>query len=154
MFKHFLFSILFSVITFGQIPWNNFSEGIESASSQNKKIIINIYTDWTSWCKKMERDVYSQDNIMQYISKNFVPIKMDAESNNDILFADKNYTEATLIEEEFGIDGYPSTVFLSSSGEIITVVPGYVGAEEFLLMLKYINEDAYLKQEWEEYVNK
>jgi thioredoxin-related protein len=155
----FWITALFAIPALTQeLQWNSFNDGMETAArSQNsngrKKVIMDVFTDWCGWCKKMDKDVYSQSDIQAYLANNFILIKLNAESNNEVTYKDnQGLTESVLAADELGIDGYPSTVFFATDGEVITMVPGYVPPDKFLLMLKYIAEDHYIKEDWDQFL--
>jgi thioredoxin-related protein len=49
------------------------------------------------------------------------------------------YTARTLALR-FGIRSYPMTVFLRPQGDHIANVPGYLPADRFLLLLRYVGD--------------
>jgi thioredoxin-related protein len=129
----------------------SFEEALEEADSEDKKIIVDIYTDWCGWCKKMDRDVYENKKVKKIIDKSFVVVKLDAEGMNKIKYNGNVYTETDLAVY-FEASGYPTTVFLEPDGKIIEYkynsysmknLPGYFNAEEFRKMLKYIRDNKY-----------
>ncbi len=50
-----------------------------------------------------------------------------------------------------GASGTPTTVFLDAHGDYITRLPGFVGPEEFLTVLRFIATEKYLKMTFEEF---
>ena len=46
---------------------------------------------------------------------------------------------------------YPSYVFMNEENQILTIVPGYAEAKEFLPILKYFGSNAFLTTTWEKY---
>ncbi|MDE3058993.1 MAG: DUF255 domain-containing protein, partial [Bacteroidota bacterium] len=67
-----------------EVKWNSFDSGMQQASNENKKVLIDVYTDWCTWCKKMDSDVYSDASVADYLKKNFVTIRLNAESNESV----------------------------------------------------------------------
>jgi thioredoxin-related protein len=49
---------------------------------------------------------------------------------------------------------YPSYVLMSEKNQLITVVPGYLEAKDFLPILKYIADDVYLLESYQDYLKK
>ena len=41
------------------ITWFEWEEGINKSAEENKKIIVDLYTQWCGWCKKMDKTTYS-----------------------------------------------------------------------------------------------
>lgn len=152
MFRKLFFLLIFSsIISVAQDDrWYPFNDGLESATKENKKILMDVYTDWCAWCKRMDKDVYAQSDVQALLNKFFILVKLNAESNNEVAYNDQTLTE-TLLAQELGVDGYPSTIFFLPNGEVITAVPGYVAPDKFLLILKYIGEDHYKTMDWEEF---
>ncbi|MCU7496620.1 MAG: DUF255 domain-containing protein [Ignavibacteria bacterium] len=134
-----------------EVKWTDFNKGLEFSKSQNRKVIIDVYTDWCSWCKKMDASTYKNSEVAKYISENFIAIKLNAESTKEVSFMGQNYTEQQLAHG-FGVTGFPSTIFFDENQQPITVVPGYLDEKQFLTILKFINEGAYKNQSFEEYM--
>jgi len=154
----FFFVLLLASITSsaGEKPkpdWKNLGEGVALASKTNKKALIDVYTDWCGWCKKMDADVYTDSSVIRYINETFVPIKINAESGNKHAIEGKEISEAELARA-YGVRGYPTTVFTQPNGQMITAVPGYIKSGPFLQILKYIGGEHYLKMKFDEFVAK
>ena len=136
-----------------ELKWKTFDAGFAEAKKSNKKIMVDIYTDWCGWCKRLDKDTYSNGKVMDYLSSQYVVIKLNAESKNKVTFKDKEYSEAG-IAQALGATGYPTIVFFESSGEPITSIPGYVDAERFLPVITFIGDGLYKSMTWEEYQKK
>ncbi len=101
--------------------------------------------------KKMDSEVYTDSLIKDYLSKNFVIIKMNAEANGKIHYKGVECSSAQLAAA-FGVNGYPATLFLREDSELITLLPGYVEAPMFLYVLSFIAENKYKKKQFSEYL--
>jgi len=160
----FILSILFfSKISFAQnedekIKWYSFEEAIELNKENPKKLFIDVYTGWCSWCKKMDATTFSNSVIVKYMNENYYPIKFDAESTETITFNDEEFinknTSGRRSTHELaktllrGKLSYPSYVFMNEKNEMITIVPGYLSAARLEPILHYFGEDAYISKEW------
>jgi thioredoxin-related protein len=129
----------------------SFNEKLDAAKSSNKKVLVSVYTDWCGWCKKMDRETYKNEDVVSEIEKNFVFIKLNAESSDELIYQGEKYTKAQFAAA-FGITGYPATIFLNSNGEPITIVPGYIDAQMFTNILKFISGEVYLKKTFEKFL--
>jgi len=85
--------------------WNK--ETFELAKKQNKPILLDIHGVWCHWCHVMDKTSYDDEEVVDLIKKNFIPIKVDTDKRPDI---NKRYNQG----------GWPSTVFLTATGQIIT----------------------------------
>jgi len=148
-----LFIIFFFVISAGSVSFAEltFEEALAKAKSENKKLIVDIYTDWCGWCVKMDKDVYGNAEIKKIVEENFIFVKLDAESKNKHTYSGKQYTEEELAAG-FEATGYPTTVFLEPDGKLIEFnydksrlknIPGYFKAGEFKKILEFIRDGKY-----------
>ncbi len=135
----------------GNLEWAAFNAGLEQAKASHKKVLVDVYTDWCGWCKKMDANVYSEHAVKAYLSKNFVVVKMNAEGSGTLRYKGQEFTPAQLAAA-FGVNGYPATLFLKEDSEPITVLPGYVEAPMFLNVLSYIAENQYEKKQFNDYL--
>jgi thioredoxin-related protein len=123
----------------GDALWRNWNDGLREAGESQRPIVVDVYTDWCGWCKRMDRDVYSRSDVREYLSKRFVPVRLNAESSALALYEGRNLSSRALAAR-FRVSGYPTTVFLRSGGEHVVNVPGYVDADRFLLLLRYVGD--------------
>jgi thioredoxin-related protein len=160
-------SIYLTTNTFAQTPstakikWFDFEDAMADGKSKPKKYFLDMYTDWCGWCKKMDASTFVDPVIVEYMNKNFYPIKFNAERKDTVEFKGKKYMNANptgsrsshqLAQQLLqGRMSYPSFVFLNESGEIITTVPGFRKADEFEAILHFIAENAYQTKSWEEF---
>lgn len=132
------------------IEWVGFDEGIAIAKKENKPILIDVYTDWCTWCKEMDKKVFSDKTVIEYISKYFVAVKFNAESNQIVTLKDRRLTQREL-SYAMGITSYPTTLFLKPDGAPITRLPGYVPPETYRDVVEYIKVAGYDKMTFEEW---
>jgi thioredoxin-related protein len=123
------------------VRWQGWDAGLKDAAKVQRPVLIDVYTGWCGWCKRMDRDVYARADVRDYLAKRFVTVKLDAEASDAGVYDGKTYTSATLAGK-FRVTGYPTTIFLRSNGDHLVNVPGYVPADRFLLLLRYIGEGA------------
>jgi len=71
--------------------------------------LLDIHGVWCHWCHVMDKTSYDDENVIELINKDFIPIKVDTDKRPDI---NKRYNQG----------GWPSTVFLTPAGQIITGV--------------------------------
>lgn len=132
--------------------WQGWTPGLQRARSTGKPVLVDVYTDWCGWCKRMDREVYARREVDAYLSSHFVTVRLNAESGELAAWRGKNYSARSLAEA-FGVNGYPTTVFLDASGNKLVNVPGYIPADRFLLLLRFIGDGHMAKQEsWEDYL--
>jgi thioredoxin-related protein len=119
--------------------WRDWNSGLREAGSSSRPVIVDVYTDWCGWCKRMDRDVYARKEVRDYLTKKFVAIRLDAEGSEAAQYEGKSFTSRSLAAR-FRVTGYPTTIFLTPGGAHLANVPGYIPAERFVLLLHYIGD--------------
>ncbi len=119
--------------------WKDWNSGLRDAATAGKPVIVDVYTDWCTWCKRMDQDVYARPEVKRYLAEHFVQVKLNAEYTTAARYEGKAYTSRTLAER-FRVNGFPTTIFLRADGTHMANVPGYVPAERFILLLHYIGD--------------
>lgn len=132
------------------VTWYAFDEAVVLAKRDNKKILIDVYTDWCGWCKKMDSEVYANPAVVNALSSSFISVKLNAESSKPFVFQGRSLTEESFAAGA-GVTGYPTTIFLDSESAPITLVPGYITADRFVPILQYIGEDHYRSVSFEDF---
>lgn len=125
------------------INWMSFEEAIKLNQKEPRKIIVDVYTDWCGWCKKMDRDTFTNEEVIDYINKHFYAVKFNAETTDTIIYNKKMYVNNgrinTLAIKLLGNDfGYPAYAALDENNDVIYRKVGYMDADTFMKKLKAI----------------
>ncbi len=121
--------------------WRSWDAGLREARAAGRPVVVDVYTDWCGWCKRMDRDVYARRDVQEYLASKFVVVRLNAESRAAASYEGRSWSSQALAER-LGVTGYPTTVFLASTGAQLGAVPGYLPPERFLSLLRYIGEGA------------
>lgn len=162
-FKIFLFLFFlssFAEVSAQEIEWISFEEAIKRSEKKPKKLLIDIYTEWCGWCKKMDRDAYANEKIVKYISQNYYAVKFDAEQKEVVEF--DGHTFKFVPQGRRGVHqlaaaltnnklSYPTTVFMDEDLKIIQPIPGYMNAQSLDPILKYIGGNSFKTTKWEDF---
>jgi thioredoxin-related protein len=135
-----------------EVKWHSFDEGVALARQENKKILVDVYTDWCVWCKKMDKEVYTNGAVGQTMTSNFIAVKLNAESQKGVTFDGRPMNEASLAGT-MGVTGYPTVLFLDPAAKPITKISGYMEPKEFTSVLRFIGEDHYKTKSFQDYKN-
>lgn len=147
-----------------KINWMTMNEALAAQEKKPKKIIIDFYTDWCGWCKRLDKDVYENKDVVKYINKNFYAVKFDAEGTETVSYKGKTFTNPGWQEgrrrnsthqlaQYFRVSGYPNTVFLEENGAVLNQVPGYLKADQYQKLLSYFYSNAYKSKTWAEFTS-
>lgn len=132
------------------IEWNTFDQGLELARKEKKILVVDFFTDWCHWCKVMDKETYQNSKVVDYVRKNVVMAKINAETTERFDYKGTSHTGRELAMM-FGVTGFPATVFFTQSGELITMLSGYLPADRFNLIVKYLAEGWHGKMKFEDF---
>ncbi len=103
------------------IVWkHSLSEGLRQAKATHKLVMLDIYTDWCYWCKRLDTDTYPKEPVIKAASQ-VVPVKLNAEKS----------AEGREAASKYQVTGYPSILFLNGDGGVVGKITGYETAEPF-----------------------
>jgi uncharacterized protein YyaL (SSP411 family) len=103
-------------------------EAIVKAKAENKFVFFDAYASWCGPCKAMDKDVFIDKTVADYLNAKFVAIRIDMEKG-----------EGPELEKRYkSINGYPSLLFLDGSGMPLKTLLGSRDAEEFLAEAKLV----------------
>lgn len=122
------------------ISWLPYDEGMALGKSQKKKVFINFFATWCSFCKMMDTKTFKDAAVIDYLNANFIAVKVDV---------DKEQNVAAL----YNIRPLPDMWFVSEKGEAIGNKPGYISAKEMLPVLKFIKTDNYQKMSYQTFLD-
>jgi len=166
----FLFQAVLPVSLFSQAPavpsevkWHSFEEGMKLAKKKKKLVVVDIYTDWCGWCKKMDNETFRNPEVVAYLNEHFIAIKLNAEEKAPIAYNGNIYENPNPSKQRSthklanALAGsrlsYPTYVYLDYKGKTITISNGYSVPEDLLPLLRYIGSGAYKSKTWKEFTD-
>lgn len=133
------------------VEWVAIHTAIQNAEDDGKKILIDVYTEWCGYCRKMNTETYTDPEVQEALNKYFHPVRLNAESKNFIEFEGEAFTEQDFALA-LGVRGYPTTVILDRDGSAVGKQPGFMEAEDFKNLLTYVGSDAFKTTPFDEYM--
>lgn len=168
MKKAFILVLLISYtsVSFSQesaVKWYTIEEAEKLTSKEPRPLFIDTYTDWCSWCKKMDKDTFTHSVISDLLNTKFYPVKFDAEGEESVNFLGRTFindgkagkAHQLAVALLNGNLAYPTVVFLTQKdGEIgVSPIPGYKEPKEMEVLLSFFADKAYESQNWEDFQN-
>lgn len=98
--------------------FRNLEEAKAEAKRTGKPIMMDLYTDWCGFCKKLDAEVFQTSEFMAK-GRQFVLLKINPEK-------DEGGTQG------FNVEGFPTVIFMSPDGSEIHRVVGFRPLDMFL----------------------
>jgi len=163
----FLFCLLVSIGSSAQddkIEWLSFEEAIQRNETEPKKFIVDVYTNWCGWCKKMDANTFTNPVIIKYIRENYWAVKLNAERKDTVILGQQMFVNENLTQRRGphqlavallnGKMTYPSIVYLDENVELMhPAISGYQDPLSLEQIIKYFGEGAYQSTPWDKYVS-
>lgn len=105
-----------------------FKDVLAKAAEQKKEIFIDFSTDWCGWCRRLEKDTFSQAAVAEAM-KGFVCIHVDAEKG-----------EGPELAKRFNVHGFPTLVVTFANGDEVDRIVGYLPPGPFVKEITRIAE--------------
>jgi len=127
-------------------------EALKIAPESDKKILIDVYAEWCPYCQRMHSEVYKNDDVINAIADHYIWVKINVESDQLVSYHGNEMTEAQFARA-LENKSVPTTYFLNKEGSILGSQPGFIEADMFSSLLKFVGSDEYLVQTFQEYQN-
>ncbi len=126
------------------IQWMTWDQAVAANKTAPKHLIIDVYTDWCGWCKRMDATTFKDPRVVKYIADNFYAVKFDAEQTTDITYDGTTFSyqkagnrgvhalAASLLDNRLS---YPSVVYFNDKMERVMISAGFKDADAMLAEL-------------------
>jgi len=111
-------SVQASGIDFFHGTWE---EALEKAKKEDKLIFVDAYTTWCGPCKRMSKQVFTQDEVGEFYNKNFVNMKIDMEK-----------TAGRKFQRKYPVSAFPTLYYIDGDGKVAHVTKGGKNPEQFI----------------------
>ncbi len=144
-----------------EINWISLEEAILRNESEPKKFIIDVWTTWCGWCKKMDASTFKNPIIVDYINTHFYAISLNAERKDTVFLGaqtfinefpnKKRHPHQLAISLLQGKITYPTIVYLDEDVNMLQPIAGFQDAKSIEPIIHYFAENAYKKMSWGEF---
>lgn len=141
-----------------KINWMSFEDAVEENERNPKKFIVDVYTNWCGWCKRMDATTFSDPVIIKYINENFHAVKLNAERTDTVRLGHqvfinekkrgKRSPHQLAVALLNGKMSYPTMVYLDENVDMLQPLSGYFDAKGIEPILKYYGDNAYKSTSW------
>ena len=145
-----------------EVKWYTIQEAEQLMKNTPRPLFIDAYTDWCGWCKKMDKDTFTNSVIADILNNKFYPVKFNAEGKEKVDFLGQTFINdgkagnahqlaVALLQGQLS---YPTVVFLTTQadGNIrVSPVPGYKPPKDMEVLLSFFADKNYETQKWEDF---
>lgn len=165
--KKILPLIIISLLAFqsldAQVKWYSIEKASQVELKSNKKMFfIDFSTSWCGWCKKMDRETFTDPVVSAILNKYYIPVQFDAEGNSAFTWGGTKYSNTTVAGQKPQTHpftkailgpkiGYPSFALFNSNAGLTQIIQGYQGAYDFSMILWYYCSGDSQKYTFDEY---
>lgn len=109
-----------------EIRWTRSPQAaVDSAQQSGKMILVSVGAEWCHYCKKMDKEVWTNHSLVRVIQDNYVPLKLSEKQHKELVQA-------------LQIQAYPTTLVFTSDRRLVARLEGFVGAKKMLDALNRI----------------
>lgn len=100
-----------------ELDWQTDLPKAQAQAKTEKKLVMLDFTgsDWCGWCIKLNKEVFSKPEFVEYAKKNLVAVEVDFPNKKKLSAAQKQANDA--LAKKYGIKGYPTIIVLDSEGK-------------------------------------
>ena len=102
----------------------SFDEAIAAAAKEKKQVFIDFYTDWCGPCKNMTKNVFPQVAVGEFMNKNFVCVKYNAEK------------EGKELAKTYKVSAYPTFIIVDTQKKVLFELKGSMDGETLINRIK------------------
>jgi thioredoxin-related protein len=122
------FLSILSAAAAANLNWKDVTSGLQEAKQSHKYVLADVYTDWCGWCKRLDKDTFTNSELTNFLSQKFVSVKANAEDGG----------AGQKLAGDYGVNGYPCALVFDPSGKMIGRVVGYKDAAGYQNALQNI----------------
>ena len=102
-----------------EVDWvTDYEAAFVKAKKEGKMVLINFTgSDWCGWCKRLDREVFTQQAFKDYAAHNLVLLKLDYPKRtpqpNELKVQNQK------LARDFSVRGFPTILLLKSNQEVV-----------------------------------
>ena len=139
-----------------QVQWHTIQQASEEKIGE-KLYFIDFYTTWCGYCKKMDRETFSDATVAKLLNRYYYPVKFNAEGTETFTWFGRSYgpgvAQGRSRSHQFaaGLRGFPTFGIYRSDGRVVQQIPGYYPPKDFIMILWYFASGDYQRYAFEQY---
>ena len=99
-------------------------QALTTAKAENKQVLVDVSAIWCPTCRKLDREVFANEEVKKRINEKFIFSRLEYESGEGQKFL-----------EQHQASGFPNLWILDADGKVIKRLPITFNFNEFLNQL-------------------
>ncbi len=124
-------------------PFVSYSEGLNLAQAQHKKIFLYFGRFGCGWCAKTNKETFSNKALRKLYTEHYVLVYVDAESGRRLTLPDGERITEMELGARLNVFATPVFAYLESDGTLIFKAPGYKTVKDFEDFDRYVYQGIY-----------
>lgn len=120
------------------IHWLSYEQGLAKQQELKKPMLLFFHLSYCYRCKDMERKVFQDSKVINFINQEFIPVIVDMDSEKQTV-------------KKFGVNYTPTNVFIAPDGSTVLLGKGAIAKSRFERMLEYVATQKYKTMKFDAY---
>lgn len=103
---------------------DSYDVAIARAKKERKHVLLDFYTDWCGWCKRLDSDVFAKDSFLQ-AADGVLAVKINAE-------------KLPQLAQRYQVTSYPRLFVLNADGVTVERIRGYLSLQDFTAKIQQV----------------
>jgi thioredoxin-related protein len=103
----------------------DFDAAMEQAKLEQKPVVLMFYASWCVHCNKMKNEVFTNQDVINFYTKNYICIASDIESNEGKLLREK-------LRNQLIVKSFPTFCFFDFNQKVTNCIAGEFKPEVFI----------------------
>jgi thioredoxin-related protein len=109
-----------------EVKWLTSVPEAQALAKKENKLVLMDFTgsDWCSWCKKLDAEVFSKPEFSDYAKKNLVLVQLDFPNSKPQ--SDELQKANKELQSKYKIEGFPTLIVIKPDGTVVWTQIGYL----------------------------
>jgi thioredoxin-related protein len=109
------------MLNVNKTPYVSYVRAVELAQKSEKMIMIKLTAEYCGYCKKMDKEVMDDKEVLSILEKNFITVEIDVDKEKIPLGIERTLT--------------PTFIFVDKNEKVLSKIPGSWNKKDFLELL-------------------
>lgn len=89
------------------IHWKTWPELEQALEKKPKPVFVFFHAEWCAYCKKIQREIFTNKEVIEKINKDYYAVEMDVERTDTIQFDGLSFHNSQALKKRNGVHDLP-----------------------------------------------